>query len=65
MSTQPSGQVTPASDVTPPPATPASAGMSKTVVGLLSLVGGVVIGAGAMHLMMKREMTQMQASYGR
>ena len=50
---RPSGEVTTASDETPPPAAAAPAGMSKTVVGLLSLVAGVAIGAGAMHLTMR------------
>jgi uncharacterized protein involved in exopolysaccharide biosynthesis len=54
MSTSPSGQVTPASDVTPPVTPPAPAGMSKTYVGVLAFLGGLAVGAGAMHLSMKR-----------
>jgi len=47
------GQADPASDVTPPAAAPAPAGMSRMMVGLLAFVGGAAIGAIGMHLTMK------------
>lgn len=59
---RPAGQVDAASDVTPP-STLAATGMSKTTVGVLSLLGGVALGAGAMHLVMKSRASRYEQSY--
>lgn len=59
MSTSPSGQVTPTSDVTPPvtpvPAPGMSAGTKTALTFLAGLLGGAAIGAGALYIMRRNE----------